>query len=238
MHFQWFRDAVRNKVFAMSPHVAKEYYVKHAEYERDVKETKLKALITAAIPKGHEGWQSNFPQPRIIIKDRDDMSTPEVRMSDPWETPLYLSALFREPPLAHSPRPPQENFSDEARLACLERWTAFDPDSGAPYVLNAPSEKDTSYLWSDAVHHGAKEDSLVQWAKVYWWCIWTRQSRKNYVGMWNKRFEKENRKMEKERLARQEAEEKEQELSSKWEQVSSRLDMLNARQIHEQDTEA
>jgi len=41
---------------------------------------------------------------------------------------------------------------------------------------------------------------LIQWAEDMWWHIWIRQSHTNYVGMWKRRFEKEDKKAEKKRV--------------------------------------
>lgn len=119
---------------------------------------------------------------------------------EPWTIPLYLDPLPRTLPLACTPRPPPANMSPEAKLVCLARWTLFDPINGAPYLLSAPRDKDFEMQWTDATDAGATEQDLVEWAENMWWHIWIRQSHTNYVGMWKKRFEKEDKKAEKKRV--------------------------------------
>lgn len=50
--------------------------------------------------------------------------------------------------------------------------------------------------WADAAHAGVTDAVLVAWAREMWWHVWVRQSWRNYVGMWRKRFEREDRKVE------------------------------------------
>lgn len=52
--------------------------------------------------------------------------------------------------------------------------------------------------WVDSVYAGATVEALTNWAKQMWWPIWIRQSHVNYVGMWKRRFEKEDQNAEKE----------------------------------------
>lgn len=54
--------------------------------------------------------------------------------------------------------------------------------------------------WADAAYAGATDEVLVDWAENMWWSIWIRQSHVNFIGMWKKRFEKEDRKAERARL--------------------------------------
>lgn len=48
--------------------------------------------------------------------------------------------------------------------------------------------------WTDAVYAEATEHDLFEWAKHMWWPIWVRQSHVNHMGMWKRRFEKEDKK--------------------------------------------
>lgn len=51
--------------------------------------------------------------------------------------------------------------------------------------------------WANAAYAGATNKVLVHWAKDMWWPVWQRQSRVNYVGMWKRKFEKEDKKLAK-----------------------------------------
>jgi hypothetical protein len=151
-----------------------------------------------------------------------------------WIVPLYLEPLSRAPPLACVPHPPPANFSPEAKLLCIARWTLFDIVNGTPYLLSAPRDKDFEMNWADAAYFGATDRVLVDWAKEMWWHIWIRQSHTNYVGMWKKRFEKEDRKIEKKReddemeAKEAEAETKAKELAkTNRESVTMRLRAMN-----------
>lgn len=110
------------------------------------------------------------------------------------DVPLFIDRLDRDPPLACRPRPPPANMSPEAKLLCLARWTRFDPDTGRPYLISEPHPKEVNMHWAEAVHAGVTDEVLVKWAKTMWWPIWVRQSHVNFIGMWKKRFEKEDRK--------------------------------------------
>lgn len=120
-------------------------------------------------------------------------SKAETRLEEinPLDTLLYLHSLPRAPPIPFTARPPSASMSVEARLSCLARWTQFDPDTSAPSLAHEPREKKFEMCWSDS---GASDEMLKGWAKNMWWTIWVRQSRINYVGMWKKRFEKEDAK--------------------------------------------
>ena len=50
--------------------------------------------------------------------------------------------------------------------------------------------------WTDAIDAGITDKVLVKWAQEMWTHIWIRQSHVNYIGMWKKRFEKEDKKVE------------------------------------------
>lgn len=141
--------------------------------------------------------------------------------------PLYLDPLPRTPPLPFTPHPPAANMSSKARLLCLARWTLFDPINGTPYLLSSPRDKDFEMSWTDATYLGATEKMLVEWVEEMWWHIWIRQSHTNYVGMWKKRFEKEDRKkerMKEEEEAKQKAEEL---VKANKEKIMGRLKALN-----------
>ncbi|KAG9185781.1 hypothetical protein G6011_07112 [Alternaria panax] len=108
------------------------------------------------------------------------------------DTPLYIDALPRTPPVSFTPHPPPPNMSPAAKLLCLFRWTLFNPETGTPFLATTPREKDFQMLWTDAVFVGAADEVLVQWARDTWWCAWVRQAAVNYVGMWKRRFAKED----------------------------------------------
>jgi hypothetical protein len=247
----------------MFPHVATEYYSKRAAYMKEQEELRLRAMITAAIPAGDNGWSDDILKTRLIIKLlKGDPSTPELKPTaageltppltptekvfeslslpsstsfpavlqpkEPWDVPLYLEPLPRAPPLACTPHPPPANMSPEAKLLCLARWTFFDPINGAPYLLSLPRAKDFEMHWTDATYAGATHEVLVDWAKEMWWYVWIRQSHTNYVGMWKKRFEKEDRKAEKKREEEHAKAKKEELANAEKEKILWRLKVLNA----------
>lgn len=157
-----------------------------------------------------------------------DFTAPTAEFSHkPLSTPLYLQALPRTPPLAFTAHPPQKGMSVEAKLTCLARWTNFDPQTGNLYLACEPREKKFEMCWSDS---GASDEVLVRWMKEMWWVVWVRQTHVNYVGMWMKRFEKEDVKAEKNRLRDLEGEEKEDiqvEVEARRAKIMARLEMLN-----------
>jgi hypothetical protein len=148
--------------------------------------------------------------------------------TEPWNMePLYLESLPRDPPQICTPHPPPTNMSLEAKLTCLSRWTLFDPNNGTPYLFSAPRDKDFQMNWTEATYLGASEEKLVQWAKDMWWNIWIRQSHTNYVGMWKKRFEKEDRKMKKLREGEEVKLKAEEMVKADREKIMRRLKALN-----------
>lgn len=122
---------------------------------------------------------------------------------DPLSTPLHLEPLPRKPPLAFIARPPPTSMSTAAKLGCLARWTLFDPTTGTPYLARSPRDKTFSMCWSDS---GARDEVLVAWAREMWWRVWARQARVNYLGLWRKRFEKEDANAVNERVRGEKAE--------------------------------
>lgn len=62
--------------------------------------------------------------------------------------------------------------------------------------------------WADATYAGATDQGLAKWAQDIWWTVSVRQCHVSYVGMWKKRFEKEDSKAEKTRKAEEEKVEK------------------------------
>ena len=120
-------------------------------------------------------------------------TTPFV-LEDPFAVPLHAQLLTRDPPFPFNAKPPPDSMSVDAKLLCLARWTHFDPQTGAPYLSREPREKKFEMCWSDS---GASDEVLVKWVKVMWWGIWVRQCYVNHVGMWKRRFEKEDSKVEK-----------------------------------------
>jgi hypothetical protein len=83
-------------------------------------------------------------------------------------------------------------MSPAAKLLCLFRWTLFDPETGTPFFATMPREKDFQMRWTDAQYAGATDDELIQWAREAWWYIWMRQAAVNYVGLWKRRFRRED----------------------------------------------
>lgn len=81
--------------------------------------------------------------------------------------------------------------------------------------------------WTDAVYAGATEEILVKWAKEMWWLIWIRQSHVNYIGMWKKRFEKEDKKAEKARQEDEDRKEVEKAAKASREKIMGRLKAVN-----------
>jgi hypothetical protein len=146
--------------------------------------------------------------------------------SKPWNVPLYLEALSRTPPLPCTPRPPSPKMSTEARLLCLFRWTDFSPLTGAPSLLSTPC-KDFEMQWADATYAGATEQDLVKWAQEMWWIVWIRQCHVSYVGMWKKRFEKEDMKAEKMREEEEGKTRAEGMVKADKEKIKQRLERLN-----------
>ncbi|KAG9383357.1 hypothetical protein A1F94_005268 [Pyrenophora tritici-repentis] len=248
---EWYkrtRDAVRQQVFTMFPHIATTYYKKLSTWANEQEEKRLKEMITQAIPSGTDGWKDNFPQPEIFIKhpspmvsefprsvsgdltppltpplkalrltdrpdETDDSKTDIYFLSSqcslkPQEVPLYLECLLRAAPMTCTPRPPPAGMSPEAKLRCLARWTTFDSGTGAPSLTTVPNDSTTETSWVEAVHYGATDDVLVTWAKDMWWPIWVRQSYVNYVGMWKRKFEKEDKKKKAQEQKKREEEEK------------------------------
>jgi hypothetical protein len=65
-----------------------------------------------------------------------------------------------------------------------------------------------------------------------WWCIWVRQAAVNYVGMWKRRFEKEDSKKTREVESEKDVELKEvpkvEVVEDRPEKVRGRLNRLNA----------
>lgn len=141
-----------------------------------------------------------------------------------WNVPIHLDALPRTPPLACKPHPPPGKMSIEAKLQCIARWTDFDPSNDKLQLRASPQDKDFIMQWTEATYAGALDKALVDWAKEMWWHIWNRQCHVNYVGMWKKRFMKEDMKAEKLR-----AEENAQAMiKMEEEKISQRLKSLNA----------
>jgi hypothetical protein len=107
--------------------------------------------------------------------------------------PVYTDPLPRIPPVPFLPHPPPPNMSAASKLACLSRWTLFDPENGTLTLATTPRDKELPVQqWTDAVYAGATDVDLVRWASEMWWCVWVRQAAVNYVGMWKKRFGKED----------------------------------------------
>lgn len=168
------------------------------------------------------------PSPPLSVKSLDfgTIGLAEL-IKVPYSPPLSLDPLPRTPPRPFSPGPLPDFFSVEARLTCLARWTHFDPETGAPYLASEPREKKFEMCWSSS---GAREEVLVKWVREMWWSVWVRQAQVNYVGMWKKRFEKEDAKAERKRveqLEKVDAEEEEEEVEARKKKISERLRKLH-----------
>jgi hypothetical protein len=101
----------------MFPHVAAEYYTKRSVHVREQEERRLRAMITAAIPMGKEGWSDDLPQPRVIVKHTDtEPRTPETK-------PVAVSELT--PPLT----PTDVILGKELHLSTLMLSPTSDSDA-------------------------------------------------------------------------------------------------------------
>lgn len=123
-------------------------------------------------------------------------------------------------------------MSLSAKLLCLFRWTLFDPDTGTLSLATTPREKNFQMQWMDVKYAGATDNELVRWVRSMWWCIWVRQAAVNYVGMWKRRFEKEDSKKIKEVESEKDVELEEipkgGAVEDRVEKVRERLNRLNA----------
>jgi hypothetical protein len=98
---------------------------------------------------------------------------------NPLDTPLYLTLLPRDPPLAFTAHPPSATMSLEAKLLCVARWTRFSPSTGLPCLAHEPREKKFEMRWSE---HGVSDEVLTAWVREMFWGSWARQAEVNYVG--------------------------------------------------------
>lgn len=96
------------------------------------------------------------------------------------DTPLYITRLPCEPPLAFAAHPPSAAMSLEAKLLCIARWTLFSSTTGLPYIACEPREKKFEIRWSE---HGIEDAVLKAWVREKWATIWMRQAFVNYMGM-------------------------------------------------------
>jgi hypothetical protein len=123
-------------------------------------------------------------------------------------------------------------MSPSAKLLCLFRWTLFNPETGTLSLATTPREKNFQMQWMDVKYAGATDDEVVRWVGSMWWCIWVRQAAVNHVGMWRRRFEKEDsrrmREVESKRDVELEEVSKAELLEDRAEKVRGRLNRLNA----------
>lgn len=156
---------------------------------------------------------------------------PPLSSTHPQDVPVYIDALPRTPPVPFTPHPPPANMSPSAKLLCLFRWTLFDPDTGTLSLATTPREKNLQMQWTDVTYAGATDDDILRWAEKMWWCIWVRQAAVNYVGMWKRRFEKEDSKKMREVESEKDVELKEvpkvEVMEDRLEKVRGRLNRLN-----------
>ena len=159
--------------------------------------------------------------------DRSEQLCLSSVTKNPLDTPLYLQRLPRDPPMAFRANPPPRDISLQAKLLCVARWTQFDAVTGAPYLGCEPRDKKFEMCWSDC---GVRDEILVSWVQEMWWGIWVRQAWVNYVGMWKRRFEKEDekgKKQKKDEEAGKALEEKEQrDMEAKRQRILKRLEAL------------
>jgi hypothetical protein len=118
-------------------------------------------------------------------------------------------------------------MSPDRKLVCLACWTFFDPVSGTPRLLSTPRNKDFEMHWTDATYAGTTDKILVEWARDMWWHVWVRQCHVNYVGMWKRRFEKEDKNTEKKRQEEEAKAEAEKTTKGNREKLLGRLETLN-----------
>ncbi|CAE7023650.1 hypothetical protein PTNB73_02184 [Pyrenophora teres f. teres] len=110
---EWYkrtRDAVRQQVFTMFPHIATAYYKKLSVWVNEQEEKRLKEMITEAIPSGTDGWKDDFFQPKIFIKHPEPMvikSQPPV--SGDLTPPLT-------PPLKPTPSSDTSDETDDSEI--------------------------------------------------------------------------------------------------------------------------
>ncbi|KAF2659402.1 hypothetical protein K491DRAFT_712682 [Lophiostoma macrostomum CBS 122681] len=190
---QWYaatRHELKDKVLAMYPSKAPEYYEKRGAYIKNVEEQRLRELLKPVIPQGEEGWDPNQLQPPIMGQQipPQHMNIAPGTYIPVTNTPLYLEPLPRTPPHRYRFSAPHEKMSVDAKLLCLARWTLFD-DDGTPY-LATQARKAFDMDWAGSK---AEDKDLVKWAKEMWWPVWKRQCRVNYDDMWKKKFEEEDR---------------------------------------------
>jgi hypothetical protein len=156
---------------------------------------------------------------------------PPFSPTHPQDVPVYIDALPRTPPVPFTPHPPPANMSPSAKLLCLFRWTLFDPDTGTLSLATTPREKNLQMQWTDVTYAGATDDDILRWAERMWWCIWVRQAAVNYVGMWKRRFEKEDSKKMREVESEKDVELKEvpkvEVVEDRLEKARGRLNRLN-----------
>jgi hypothetical protein len=111
------RAAVREKVFTMFPHIAAKYYIKRAAHLLQLEEKRLQTLLVAAIPRGDDGWNDDFPKPQKITKQLEP------------GTPKLVATAEGEP---KPPPTPSEKVFDKGMLAC--DYFASTPASSKPVV--------------------------------------------------------------------------------------------------------
>jgi hypothetical protein len=158
-------------------------------------------------------------------------SSSPTQLGAPWDVPLYLEALPREPPYTWKYSPPPTNMGEVKKVLCVARWTEFDPDSGHLYLISSPRDKDIEMHWTDATYAGATDQVLVDWVEKMWWHIWMRQSHTNYVGMWKHKFARDDQKAEKKKVEgerRVDVKKKVEEMAmSSRDKIMTRLRVLN-----------
>jgi hypothetical protein len=168
------------------------------------------------------------------INPEDKVFDPDIAISDlmipssstpnqpaaPWDVPLYLEALPREPPYRWKYSPPPANMGEDKKVLCVARWTEFDPDNGRPSLLPSPRDKDIEMHWTDATYAGATDEVLVDWVEKMWWHIWMRQSHTSHVGMWKHKFARDDLKVEKKKKK------KENEIEKSTDDVKTKIEEM------------
>lgn len=77
--------------------------------------------------------------------------------------------------------------------------------------------------WADS---DASDEALVAWARDMWWTIWVRQHYVNHVGMWKRRFAKEEEKEMKRRAREREEGERKNKTLGRLRVVNERLGVV------------
>ncbi|KAH7122402.1 hypothetical protein B0J11DRAFT_416739, partial [Dendryphion nanum] len=126
------RDLVKERVFTLFPAAAKEYYTKLNSFNLEVEEQRLRDLIRAAIPIGHESFTQDIKQPLIIIKALPSNVVPQISME------MLNSGIGGLPPLITSPLTPPGSSSGNPSPGSSDSTSSLAP-SPSPLSLSSPT---------------------------------------------------------------------------------------------------